>query len=1264
MNKWFKKAPYLGWLAIFCVSLLACIFLYHWEKGKYKVDRLVSYVQQDFSRKEDAIDRDVRAGIFESFFKGENKVSLSGDYFLFLIRDQVSQYWSTTMVDLPASVKQAPEAYARGRLEKLVTGYYYIRSWPVSTPGKADSSQSYALTLIPIVYDYPIENQYFQSRFASDERVPVSTGVYDNPEVGSHAIRSKAGKPVFYLKFEENAEEIYVVSSWVWVLTLIAFLSLAFWIHECCHGIGIYSGKPIRGWLVLALILALVYYFRSKIPYPSGFLNSKICSPELLSSGENVRSLGDFIIGTILGLWLSLYLMLYVPFASKRIIRNRTTDKLIRLCLVFILILILYKQLAKDMITLVIDSKISFEVSEFASLTLYTFIGIFTLSVITINFLVILGIINSLLSKLVRRPVLKYGLVIMISLLIIYLFSDLEINVFHTAILVMSLAGLLLIDAFGLPFQKRSKLYDLSIAPTSYVWFAILCSWITLEIFYLNYTKEKELRIVYAQKQQQKDDAYIEYTFMDQAGIFQKDTLIQSYFKALPEAPSRTAVDKYIFYNFLLEYARRYSISIYYYDARRNPLDNKDTADAALMRLADSIAGKKFVYGVQNVEEVTGNSHMFWLLCPIPNSSGTDTLGYVGIDISVDKTPKIINRRSFLEKKYNPTDQLYFDKYAYGIYRNNTLWTQGGNHVFPHINRELSDTSEIKFHEGWNNSLLLYHPSPGELIKVTYERNLFTIIISLFSYVLAVLLVLTGSTFLVRQFFFYPIQTRFFLRNFNFTIRSKINLTILTTVFASLLVVGIITLSFLNSKYKENQRKNLQNLLLYYTQNIIHFSDERHIDFTQSAGKIFSTYSDLSYQLNGLAEDQGADINLYNASGKLIATSQLELVKKRLLSRHMQPEVFHALRRGDQSELVVAEKIGDLSYQSIYAPLRDKNDRIFAYINLPYYASQTELNDEISNVLVSLINVYALIFFLSGICAILISNSIIRSFRLLIDQFRNIRLRHNEFIKWPYKDEIGILVKEYNTMMRKVEAMASKLARTEREAAWREIARQVAHEIKNPLTPMKLNIQYLQQAIHTGRTDINALASRVSNTLIEQIENLNLIASEFSNFAKMPEANPELLNVAQSLHSLVDLFQKDSKTKVILERGAPDLYVYMDKSYFIRVFTNLIQNAIQAIDAEKEGLVAVSYEQKEEDVVIEVRDNGSGFPEELQEKLFVPYFTTKSSGTGLGLSMTRSMVEHSDGSVWFKTIVDEGSSFYVRLPLANEEGPEQQLAAL
>lgn len=1235
---------------VLCLSFfLLAAFFYHTEKARYTPGAFRDLVQHDFLQREKEVEADRQAGIFGKSLLQTPVAEAPRSYFLFLVRGGSTLFWNSTTVDLPARVKHSPDSFRNGRLTTLPNGAFYIRSHLLNAARAPDSPGLYAYTVVPVLYDYTIANEYFQTHFAAGKRIPPSCEIKTAGGEGRMAILDSGGRPVFYLQVHDTADDIYVVGTRVWIVTIMALLCLAFWIHELCHGAGVRTRRPARGWYLLLAAVALLQLAHELWQLPAGFRNARLFSPELLSSGESVRSLGDFMIDVLLEFWLLVYLLAYVPLQSRRILKYRLADRLVRLAGCFVLVAFLYRLFAVQMRMLVIDSKISFEVSDYRSLTVYTFIGIFTLSVITVNFLVTVGIFNSLNRRLFSGVWFKYLLLILISLLIIFPASRGEPKVFYLAILFMSLAGLLLIDTFGLPMQKRPRQYDLSIAPTAYLWFAILCSWITLEIFYFNYTKEKELRKIFAGKQQQQDDDFIRYSFMDFAEGFQRDTVVQSFFRA-PSPEARAAADKYIFYNYLAAYARRYSIAIHYYDPERRPLQERDSANINLMHMADSLHGDRMTSGFANLEKLTAGRHIFWLLCPVPDPQSSDTMGYVAFDISIDKRPKMMNRRSFLEKKNNPTDQHYFDKYAYGIYRNNVLWTEVGSHSFPYINSDRTGTAEFSFRDSLRTSILLYRPSGNEVIKVVYDRDLVTGMVSLFSYVLAVLLVFTGCIFLLRQFLFYPLQTRFFLRNVNFTIRSKVNLTVLSTVFASLLVVGIITLSFISNKYRENQRKSLQNLLLYYSQNILHYSEEHHLDFSMDSTGSPARYADLSYALSTMAEEQGADINLYDRSGKLLATSQLELLKKGLLSRHMQRDVFLTLRRGEQTELIGEERIGDLSYQSVYTPLRDKEDRIFAYVNMPYYASQSELDDEISNVLASLINVYALIFFLSGIFAILISNSIVRSFRLLIAEFSNIRLRHNEYIHWPYKDEIGVLVKAYNAMMRKVEDMASKLARTEREAAWREIARQVAHEIKNPLTPMKLNIQYLQQAISNGRADIAPLASRVSATLIEQIENLNLIASEFSNFAKMPEADPEPLNVRECLRSMADLFQKGA-VPVIPAKGDPEIMVYMDKSYFIRVFTNLIQNALQAVDGQERGEVLLGYEQKDNNVVITVKDNGTGIAEELQEKLFVPYFTTKSSGTGLGLPMAKNMVEHSGGHIWFTTVSGKGSVFYVQLPV-------------
>lgn len=1253
MNKWFKRFPFRGWVTIFFVTLIACVTAYHFEKKQYTPARLSATVQKDFNEREKEVLHDrlyefSDSSVKTSAFKSENA------YYVFVVKGGNTVSWNTITVDLPDSIKNNPKAFSEGRLARLSNGYYYIRTFSMA----CKQNDKYSFTLIPIVYDYPIDNQYFHSSFAAGDRVPVTTLISIEPEPGAYKIINHEGKPVCYLKYTQTADELYVAGPWVWLLALVSIFALLFWIHECCYYIGLKTGKPVVGWFALLLFLGIFYIVKNKVGYPLGFLNATFFSPELFSS-EGIKSLGGFLITILTSLWALCYLLVYVPLSRIDIVKIRWIDITIRLIVSFGLTINIFSQLTDSIRKLIFDSKISFEAGNFFGLNIYTFFGILCLCVITITFLILLGIINALLTKFIKHNLIRYGVFLLMSVLSVLLLSAHEIKTFDLVILMMSIAGLLMIDAFGLPLQKPVKSSGFSIASSTYIWFAILCSWITLEIFFFNYSKEKDLRKLFAIKEEQQDEGLVQYSFIEISEGLMKDTMVMDFLHA-GNMEQRNRISKYILYHYLSDYSEEYATNIYYYDRLRKPIYQADKADEMLMSIADSISGSKFTFGTVNVLSVMESNHMYWFLCPIIKEQ--DTVGYVGVDIAVDKSPELTSRRSFLEKKNNPTDQQYYDNYSYAVYRNNILWTQVGEEIFPYVNKDNIPGKEFTFQDETLTSSTLLVRAPGnELIKVVYKRNLLTNIVSLFSYVLGVLLVLAALLFLMRHLMFYPGKLKFFLNTANFTIRAKINLTILVTVFVSLLVVGIITLSFLNNKYKESQHRNLQSILFFYTQNILKFSEEQGYDFNELSAGFFSAYSDLSYKLNALAEEQGADINLFNREGKLIATSQLQLFKKGLISQHMKREVFLSLRRGDQSELMIEDKIGDLQYQSVYTPIRGKDDKILAYVNLPYYASGPERKNEISNVLVALINVYTIVFFLSGICAIIISNSIIRSFRLLIDQFRNIRLRHNEYIEWPYKDEIGILVKEYNAMMRKVEAMAARLARTEREEAWREIARQVAHEIKNPLTPMKLNIQYLQQAILNGRPDIDKLASKVSVTLIEQIENLNLIATEFSNFAKMPEANPEVLNLWQSLQSLINLFPQDDKLNVALEPGDESLHILMDKSYFLRIFTNLIQNAIQAIDDTRDGKVTVSYEQKEGNIVIKIKDNGSGIPDNMQEKLFLPYFTTKSSGTGLGLPMTKNMVENSNGTIWFETVENEGSTFYVRLPLYHNNGDDHNL---
>jgi nitrogen fixation/metabolism regulation signal transduction histidine kinase len=259
--------------------------------------------------------------------------------------------------------------------------------------------------------------------------------------------------------------------------------------------------------------------------------------------------------------------------------------------------------------------------------------------------------------------------------------------------------------------------------------------------------------------------------------------------------------------------------------------------------------------------------------------------------------------------------------------------------------------------------------------------------------------------------------------------------------------------------------------------------------------------------------------------------------------------------------------------------------------------------------------------------------------------------RSNEKIEWKREDEIGSLIAEYNRMVDELERSADLLARSERESAWREMAKQVAHEIKNPLTPMKLSVQYLKKAWDEDMPDFNERLNRISKTLIEQIDSLSAIATEFSDFAKMPSSKRVKVDLKDSIKSAIDLF-KDIENVLFSTHflEEQDYIVLADKKQMMRVFTNLIKNSVQAIGKDSEGRIQIRISVAGDLFRIEVADNGAGMSEEIASKIFSPSFTTKSSGMGLGLTMVKSIINDAGGEISFQSEEGTGASFIILIP--------------
>jgi len=295
------------------------------------------------------------------------------------------------------------------------------------------------------------------------------------------------------------------------------------------------------------------------------------------------------------------------------------------------------------------------------------------------------------------------------------------------------------------------------------------------------------------------------------------------------------------------------------------------------------------------------------------------------------------------------------------------------------------------------------------------------------------------------------------------------------------------------------------------------------------------------------------------------------------------------------------------------------------------------------------------IILLTVILSVVMSNQITLPLLMLQEKFRNIKLgAKNEPVLYDSNDELGGLVKEYNRAIEELARSAGRLARSERESAWREMAKQIAHEINNPLTPMTLSVQHLKRAYDNKSERFDAYMENISNSLVEQIDTLSAIATEFSNFAKMPAPQNEKFDLIDKINNVVPLFAIDENRRAFHTEfhGLERAMIFADKEQISRVFINLFKNAIQAMHRNRQAEIHIDVLKINHIIWVRIKDNGMGIPEEMQNKMFHPNFTTKSSGMGIGLSIVHNIIESAGGTINFKTRQGEGTTFIIGLPAA------------
>lgn len=371
-----------------------------------------------------------------------------------------------------------------------------------------------------------------------------------------------------------------------------------------------------------------------------------------------------------------------------------------------------------------------------------------------------------------------------------------------------------------------------------------------------------------------------------------------------------------------------------------------------------------------------------------------------------------------------------------------------------------------------------------------------------------------------------------------------------------------------------------------------------------------------------------------------------------IISTLMNSEALERLKKSKGREIFIKENIGELVHYSIYATLTDIDDQLIGYVNVPYFTDVNTMKNQLTHTLVPISNSYMPIILWAVLCSFFLAKGITKPLLSISENIKTVGLRKkNEKIDYPHNDEIGILVSEYNRMLDELDSSAEKLATNEREQTWREMAKQIAHEIKNPLTPMKLSVQYLLKAWDEKRDDFDNFLHKVSHTLIEQIDQLSFIASEFSSLAKMSSGEKSEIDVSERLANAVALFGRTENASITFERNVEHACILANVDQIISVFNNLLKNALQSTSNGAHVDIKVIVDVVDNNVEISISDNGNGIPDEIKSKIFKPNFTTKSNGMGLGLSIVNNIIVNSNGKIWFETYQNVGTTFYICFPL-------------
>jgi len=1102
-----------------------------------------------------------------------------------------------------------------------------------------NGKQVIAVAVIPLHWEYFFKNKYLTSGF------PTSANVENRYKlVRSNAqlyVKNSDGKVLFGLNEREHVTNI----SPGWLSLSLRVLGVIFvLIFLNVTGLEIVDKKGwIKGFIFLAGIILFLRSLSYLFPFPFNFRNLDLFLPYTYASSNLHRSLGDLLVNVILLYWIvSFFKLPAIKYIKSLRSFTGTKGWWVNFLLSIFLIVLAFTS-AELIRSLIVDSQISYDVTDFFRLNIYSFLSFIILGLIVLTFFHLSHVALFLLSKCVDCPAYARYLLVAITG---FLYLSIKLNDPSS---LSNLFVLLWLLGYMLIMHKRMEDIFVPIIRSSFflIWLIFFAASISGLIIFQNHYKELEKQKQEAEKLAEEADPLAQNVMGIGITNITEDFLAENFARLNNENSSKIIKDSLINENFST-FLNRYDTRLFTFDNYFHPLYNEDSTEYSDLNSLIS-RGKKTAYSdlfyFQNA-----NYNFSFLYKKEIKDAQQNTLGYFFV---VAEPKKYKNQALFPELfKQVKSAEEDLDR-TYAVYNKGVLMSSVGDYNFlSRIPKEKLLRQEYREERKGDYNELWYNAGSNKMVIIVKNASFFIESITLFAYLfgsfLFIIVLFQVGRFLVRFKFSYKALKKGLKLNFRHQIQSAI---IFISIF-SFLVIGIATISFYINRFKQTNQERLVKAIKILGDEIE--TQVANHSISDDAIKIYElgAGSELERTFKEITEIHNVDANFFDLNGNMRVSTQPYMYNKGILSRMMDPNAFYKLRYKHEIQVIQEENVSDFAYLSVYVPIKDEDGQLYAYLNIPYLNTQKELNQEISNFLVTLIVLNAFIFVIAGAISVLLTNRITNSFTLIGSKMKEINLgKANEEITWSTNDEIGALVNEYNKMVKKLEESAHALAKSEREGAWREMARQVAHEIKNPLTPMKLSIQYMQRAFKEKNPNSEAMAERVSATLVEQIDQLAKIASDFSQFANIGNVKMEEFDINEILHSLINLYSANERLNIVFNHPPQNAVISADRTQINRLFTNLFQNAIEASEGQPQVDITINETITANKLQIDIIDKGSGIPAEKRANIFTPNFTTKSSGTGLGLAMCKGIVEKANGRIWFDTEDGIGTTFHVLLPL-------------